>query len=936
MLRMVLLIIQLTSIFVLTYGCMFLFTHWKNKANSYLFLYCLATLVNNLGYLIEMSAVNSESALKGTQMAYLGKVFLPVTFFMIICNLCKVKLPFAVTISMFLFHAFTLITVLSCRYNNLFYTSITYTEEGLFAHNIYGHGVLYNLYMLLMGFYYIAVVVIVVRALLKDKSKEFWLQALCFLGSVTASLLGLLIFLTGKTGGYDTTNISYLISAILVSLAVYKFNLLDALDLVKDYAIDNLADGIIAVDEAGSVVYYNEPMSRIYPNLEEKKQEIVGHIEELIEEKENIYRDNTIYKPTVKPLFQKNIHRGNMYVLSDRTESMTYTLELKRQKEIAEDANNSKSAFLSNMSHEIRTPMNAIVGMTEILLRKDCDEETKAYLNNIRSSGDALLSIINDILDFSKIESGKMEIVNDDYDLRQLIKELDVVFKTRIQNKPIKMIYDIDKEIPVALNGDEKRIRQVLINLVNNAIKFTEEGYVRVSIKQESLEDGISLLTFAVQDTGQGIKKEDMGKLFGSYQQVDTKKNHKKEGTGLGLAICKQLIRLMGGSIQVESVYGEGSKFFFTIPQKALDHAIVKEEESIDSFIAPNANILVVDDSDMNLKVFKGLFAPLQMKIDTAENGREALELVKVKNYDIIFMDHMMPIMDGIECTNAIRNLCTDYNHPDTYYKSIPIIALSANATEEAKQLFLSSNMNGFASKPIKTKQVYAILKKYLPEDKVIWITEETVGTASSKEPEVTSDISENVAVKNNGIDITIGIENCGSEELYYSLVKDYYKLIDAKSELINKCIETDDLKTYTIEVHALKSASRMIGASELGEDFLHLENLGNANDKESIVNDTPQVLLKYNDLKAVIENMIDLDDSESEKISADMDAIKDALRQMKKAVDNFDLDGIDEAMKVLDGFIIPEEIKEKIDQLTAFVADVNMDEIVRVIDEII
>ena len=269
--------------------------------------------------------------------------------------------------------------------------------------------------------------------------------------------------------------------------------------------------------------------------------------------------------------------------------------------------------------------------------------------------------------------------------------------------------------------GDSKRIRQILINIVNNAIKFTEKGFVRVSVEVEDLAEKEVTLKFSVKDSGQGIKEEDLDKLFSAYQQVDLQKNSQKEGTGLGLAICKQLVQLMGGKLQVESTYGEGSTFFFFIKQEKSARELKKDEAQTQTvFTAPDAHILVVDDNKMNLKVFEGLFKPLAMQIDTALNGLEALEKVQQQDYDIVFMDHMMPGMDGVEATKRIRQLPADLLHKQEYYEKLVILALSANATEEAKQLFLRNGMNGFLSKPIKIQEGMYLIRQWLPKEKIV------------------------------------------------------------------------------------------------------------------------------------------------------------------------------------------------------------------------
>ena len=483
--------------------------------------------------------------------------------------------------------------------------------------------------------------------------------------------------------------------------------------------------------------------------------------------------------------------------------------------EEANRANESKSAFLSNMSHEIRTPMNAIVGITDIMLRTKRDPTEERYLLNIKNSGTALLSIINDILDFSKIESGKMTVVNDNYSFYSMLDDLSLIFWNRIGDKKIELLYDIDINMPDYIYGDAIRVRQLIINIVNNAIKFTDEGFVRLSVKVGKIEGNDIELFISVADSGQGIKEEDMPKLFSSFEQVNTKKNHSKEGTGLGLAISKQLINMMGGEIGVDSEFGKGTTFSFNIHQgityktvmpnyddlkqalsekkiavavkdemleasmrqlfatlgvsvadSALDKAdydicfteeseinhisattkyilvnpyddiadrdsgiifskplyisnlygaiveakndadVVEEKEEQITF--EGKKILLVEDNAVNTKVALLLFKPLMMEIDTAQNGQVALEMVQKKHYDLVFMDHMMPVMDGVEATLAIRKLGGDY------YTNLPIIALTANAISEAKDVLLSAGMNDITTKPISMDNVIGILKKWL------------------------------------------------------------------------------------------------------------------------------------------------------------------------------------------------------------------------------
>ena len=489
--------------------------------------------------------------------------------------------------------------------------------------------------------------------------------------------------------------------------------------------------------------------------------------------------------------------------------------KLLRAVEEANRANESKSAFLSYMAHEIRTPMNAIVGITDIMLRTKRDPAEERYLLNIKNSGTALLSIINDILDFSKIESGKMTVVNDNYSFYSMLDDLSLIFWNRIGDKKIELLYDIDINMPDYIYGDAIRVRQLIINIVNNAIKFTDEGFVRLSVKVDRIEGNDIELFISVADSGQGIKEEDMPKLFSSFEQVNTKKNHSKEGTGLGLAISKQLINMMGGEIGVDSEFGKGTTFSFNIHQSITDKTVmpnyddlkqalsekkiavaVKDEmleasmrqlfATLGVFVADSAldkadydicfteeseinhisattkyilvnpyddiadrdsgiifskplyisnlygaiveakndadvveekeeqitfegkKILLVEDNAVNTKVALLLFKPLMMEIDTAQNGQVALEMVQKKHYDLVFMDHMMPVMDGVEATLAIRKLGGDY------YTNLPIIALTANVISEAKDVLLSAGMNDITTKPISMDNVIGILKKWL------------------------------------------------------------------------------------------------------------------------------------------------------------------------------------------------------------------------------
>ena len=595
-----------------------------------------------------------------------------------------------------------------------------------------------------------------------------------------------------------------------------------------------------------------------------------------------------------------------------------------KKKQQAITAKEAEERFLANMSHEIRTPMNAIVGMTEILLRGDLSDEQKEYLENIKSSGNALVAIINDILDISKIEAGKMELVEDVYAPGQMLSDIEKIIRTRIGDKPIELICDMDSSVPKRLYGDGLRIRQIIINLANNAVKFTDSGEIKIFVKTEEITDTDLALFVSVADTGQGIRQEDIERLFGAFQQVDMLKNKGKEGTGLGLTISAQLVAMMGGRLEVRSEYGEGSEFFFTIRQNKVsdDMAWSQEtEEEILHFTAPEAKILIVDDNEINRKVALGLLEPLKMQIDTAVNGKNALDMIVKKKYDMVFMDHMMPLMDGVEATRRLREM------EDDYYQKLPVIALTANAMREAQNLFSDAGMNGFVAKPIVMKQICHAIREWLPEEKIIVSVSDDAAEKERSEKNAEYSYIE-------GIDVEQGIKNTGSKTLLYKLLGDYCSIINTKILNIEKYLADERIKDYTIEVHALKSSSRLIGAVELSTEFQNLEILGNAGDIAGIEEETPKVLSHYKKYKEYLEPFALMQEREKKEVSGD--EILMYLKGIQEAILAFDLDTADAAMERLEGCRLPDECIPMMGKLRLFFADVAMEDIISLTDKII
>lgn len=400
-----------------------------------------------------------------------------------------------------------------------------------------------------------------------------------------------------------------------------------------------------------------------------------------------------------------------------------------------ESASAAKSNFLANMSHEIRTPINAVLGMDEMILRECKDKQILEYANDIDSAGHQLLSLVNDILDFSKIESGKMELHPVEYELFSVMNDCYNMIFMRAKRKELEFKVINDPEMPAFLYGDEVRIRQIIMNLLTNAVKYTKDGTVTLDIKYEKIDDENIRLIIAVKDTGIGISEDNQKYLFDSFQRIDEKRNRNIEGTGLGLAITKRFTEMMNGTIRVDSVLYEGSTFTVTIPQKIADKGEIgnfserlnrrletaseenkqkKEEEKKEKFTAPRARILVVDDVKMNLNVVRLLLKNTEIQMDLAASGDECLKYTLMKSYDLILMDHMMPIMDGIETLHKVRQQADGLN------ANTPVIALTANALVGAQEMYLEEGFVAYISKPVKSGDLTSCIIRFLPEDKIV------------------------------------------------------------------------------------------------------------------------------------------------------------------------------------------------------------------------
>ena len=556
---------------------------------------------------------------------------------------------------------------------------------------------------------------------------------------------------------------------------------------------------------------------------------------------------------------------------------------------VAEHANEAKSRFLSNMSHEIRTPINAVLGMNEMILRESEDQQILSYASNIQSSGKTLLFLINDILDLSKIESGKMEIIPVNYELSAVIMDLWNVIYFRAKEKDLKLSVELDETLPSVLYGDDVRIKQIVTNLLTNAVKYTPKGSVEMILAGEYQDKDNILLKISVKDTGMGIRKEDMGKLFESFQRLDEEKNRNIEGTGLGMNITMSLLKMMDGDMMVESEYRNGSTFQVIIPQKIVSTVPLGSFQAIQeknsqlaarkkgSFTAPQASILVVDDNAMNLTVCKALLKRTKLKVTTADSGRQCLKYIQKEKFHIIFMDHMMPEMDGIETLHRMNELAEHKN------KDTPVIVLTANAVAGAKEQYLAEGFCDFLTKPIDAELMEQAICKYLPQELILSGSDDGREGKSGEAGEAYD------AYLEKGVSVKNGLRYAqGSMDTYLELVRLFLK-DQKKMEQLGQYLSDHNMKAYAIQVHALKGNARTLGADQLA-DIAYDHEMQSKADREDYIKEHWEALKQ---------------------------AWKSALEVFGAIYEKYACESVEEEVPEGNAFLLP---REKLDEMAALI----------------
>ncbi len=829
------------------------------REQKLLIMILCGSLVQNVGYLLELIAPTMEAAMTAVTMEKVGSAFTPLCYCWFIYIYCSVRPPKILLRTLAIVSFLSLPTVIF-SWRGLFYREVQWVANGDgFYHVSLSYGPLYVFFTIAhIIIPYFLCIFTLMRAIRERSDRQVNRQYWTILAISGLPVIMLVLYVSKLLNVYDFTPVTLTISMSMVVIVIWGRRNYDFRHLAAEKVLESMGDGVIALDDHDRLVSYNRAAASIFTDLNthqrgENIRVVEGFQEEMLNEDvpQSFSINEQHYESHSKHIIDENgkIH-GCVILILDMTDIKAYINEIKRVRRQAEKASIAKSEFLANMSHEIRTPMNAIIGLNDIIMEECGDTEIYSYAKDVQSAAKNLLTIINDILDLSKVEAGKMELVKENYYIKVMADEIIGMMDMAASQKGLILKYDCDETIPCRYNGDDGRIKQILLNILSNAIKFTDKGYVRAYITgKPGGNQEEEVLIFCVEDTGRGIREEDLHKIFEDFRQIDAKRNRSADGTGLGLAIVKNLVEMMNGTIHVDSIYGKGTTFTITIPQKIVDRRPISEMPEIpqteqkltDLFTAPGVKVLIVDDNVINRKVARGFLKNYAFDLTEAESGPEAIKLVQEERFDFIFMDHMMPDMDGVEAAEIIHRDCGENG-------AAPVmIALTANAMEGMQEFFLKHGFQDFIAKPLDRVELNKLLLRWIPEK---------YRKAENAEKESNPIDPEKFQI--DGVDMEAVMQYySGDEEGFLELLELYCIDGKRKTELLCQLVDTDILH-YQIEVHGLKSASANIGAMEVSAMARAHENAAAQGDQEFINQEFPIFLAEYEMLQANIGQFLE------------------------------------------------------------------------------
>lgn len=928
------LVIQAIMVCVCVKSLLSLKNHKIETEIRYLIFVFFLAFILNIGYFVELMCKTLGETMIVLRIEYVGKVFVISFIMFFVIEFCGRKIREILWDAVLAIDVIVLIFMWICEVLPGFYTWVAFEEGKYRFYFEHGNGPVY----------YVAAAMFIAQSLVsiwlcyqrakQEKKKRYRKNYWTIEFAMLLPLLACLINLSKVLKCFDVIPAAMAVCSYIIGKEAMASWVFDNRRVAHASIIRNLKEPVIISDSHYCYVEANDMALAMFPALKDLKRgdEMEGLLYDILKEhKEGEFiSDDYVFRADVQHIIHDGKIEGYAVLLIDLTKDVQQLDEMTRLKTEAEKANQAKSDFLAKMSHEIRTPINAVLGMDEMILRESGEQGTKKYAMDIKSSANALLSIINEILDASKIESGKMEIVCGNYELSSLLNDLYNMIAVRAKERGLELIFDIDGSVPAEYFGDDVRIRQVLVNLLNNAVKYTQKGIVRLSLTAKTQGD-TAILSYAVIDTGIGIKKEDIGKMFSAYTRINDARNRYTEGTGLGMNITVQLLRLMGSELQVESEYGKGSTFFFELKQKIInsepigdfkDRILqnVDDYEYETGYIAPEARILVVDDNEMNRKVFCSLLKQTQMQISQAGSGLECIHQIRENTYDLIFMDHMMPEMDGIETLHAIRQekLC----------EGVPIIVLTANAITGAKEHYMREGFQDFLTKPVSPDKLDEMVLKYLPKE-LVKRGELAQKKAEQMEPAELPELDE--------FDFEYALRILRDESLLRSALTDFYHSLDGLctklSAQIDCLTQPDALDTYRIEVHALKSTAATVGALLLSKVARLLEVAAKEKNIEKILLLHP-ILME--EVKKHKERLQEIVPPEEEKQQLESTAeIAPYFEMLKQGLEQEDYQTVDFLFEEIKKYQYEEELQKQVDKLEDQIMNLESEEAIETVNQI-
>ena len=908
-------LIELLGI-LLTFVAIALIMHMDgSNARMMMICFMIGVLVENAGNLFEALSQEPAEAVVAIKLQYLGVCFVPFFFSQFVFLYCNQRQPLWVFRCLAVMDILVLLTVWTCDRHSLFYKEMRFVTDGSHPHFEFSYGWGFWGYILFGAFIPFALAVLaMIRSMMTgyyQTRKRHYIMVIT-LAAVPVTVV--LLRATQRMRDYDL--VPPVLAIVLSSVVIFVWSRRNY-DLSRAAAktvLHEIQDGVIYLDDQHRIVNYNPAMGKIFNELNNqmigKPVTKIDHFPQEILSgggSREFNLENRHFTGHMEPVNdKKGTLLGYIILIFDITQNKQLITESIKMREKAEAASRAKSEFIATMSHEMRTPMNAIVGFAELIKEESLGRKVYQYACDIKDASGRLLNIFNDIWDISAIEAGKMELVQKNYSTVKLFQDAAQKVSSAAKEKGLDFRQNISDSLPAGLYGDEERIGQVLNNVLDNAVKFTNEGHVSMSVEAEDISKDQVTLKILIEDTGIGIEEENLRKIFHNFEQVDSGENRSVEGMGLGLSVAKNLIELMGGSLHAASIFGEGSTFTISVPQKITDGRKISEvkasepENEIQMFTAPESHILIVDDNLINRKIVKGMLKNYGCRVDEAESGPEAINLVNQYEYDIVFMDHMMPEMDGIEATRIIREDCGKNG------KDAVIIALTANALNGIEETFLNNGFQDFIAKPMDRIHLHRVLSKWIPEHQ----KQEAAIQIAADDVELKE--IESIFIK--GINIKSVMEkHAGNLNEYIDILDLFYVDGLRKEKYLQALKEEKDYENYRIEVHALKGAAGNIGAQDLSRQAQFLELAAAEGNEEFLIHNHDALIENYDSLLQEIKPI--LDKRKKKEPPRDSAEIKEPL----KKEDIIKL--LKEALHALEHFK-SKECKEKVELLLTHESD--------------